>query len=147
MSCASGAKKEDKEEVDVEDVVPKRGKGGKIVKSTDIRAYAIELSTLLEERMAQNKNGRLNATDYQKATSSLMKRYGIISKSKTVHVYRQLCEEDVLIFHQAINNLFIKKLARSAFGGVNLSIFIPPGHTAPIWNIKVIHWFNGSNFL
>jgi hypothetical protein len=51
----------------------------------------------------------------------------------------------VLIYCHQINNLFVKKLSRSAFGGVNLSIFIPPGHTAPIWNIQVTR--SGESFL
>ena len=135
MACASQAPAN--AAPDLEDVVENRKKqGNKAAKSTDIRAYVIELATILEKRLEDN-GGTLDGKDYQKGTSVLMKTYGIIGKSKAVHIYRQLCEEDVLVYSHQINNLFVKKLSRSAFGGVNLSIFIPPGHTAPIWNVQV----------
>jgi hypothetical protein len=87
----------------------------------------------------------------------------LTGKSKLIHVYRDLCAEGAMTRRQAIENQLIKKLGKSAYacciasqhvaeqsstlrhccnryGGVNLSIFIPPGHSAPMWNVMVPHW-------
>jgi hypothetical protein len=61
----------------------------------------------------------------------------LTGKSKLIHVYRDLCAEGSMTRRQAIENQLIKKLGKSAYGGVNLSIFIPPGHSAPMWSVTV----------
>ena len=54
-------------------------------------------------------------------------------KSRLVHVYRKLVREGKIEHEQEVENQFVKKLSRSTFGGINVSVFVPPGHTAPIW--------------
>ena len=58
-------------------------------------------------------------------------------KSVLVHAYRELVRRGEIAHDQNIENLMVKKLSKSLFGGINLSIFIPPGHTAPFWNVRV----------
>jgi hypothetical protein len=81
MSCSGSKKAEDA--ADLEDVVEntnKKGKSNKPAKSADLRAYVIELSTILEKRLEDN-DGSLDAKDYQKGTSQLMKIYGIVTST------------------------------------------------------------------
>ena len=82
----------------------------------------------------------LTSREFSMATSRTQKvfRENISrGKSKLVHVYRELVRQGKIVHDQNIENLMVKKLSKSLFGGINLSIFIPPGHTAPFWNVKV----------
>jgi len=58
---------------------------------------------------------------------------GDYGKSRLVHVYRELVREGKIEHEQEVENQFVKKLSRSTFGGINVSVFVPPGHSAPFW--------------
>ena len=130
---------------DIEDVVkydPNRWEGFQPKKGNPkLRPFVIEVIDYLKEmkvkRHAQTPSQRLNLVDYSRATSAIYKRgYSNTRKSEVIHVYRDLVREKIIEADLEIEQLFIKKLSKSTFGGVNLSIFLPPGHNAPMWSVK-----------
>jgi hypothetical protein len=62
----------------------------------------------------------------------------VLGKCRIIHVYRTLVHEGLLEHTQQIADLLVRKLGRSSYGGVNLSVFIPPGHSAPIWDVSAV---------
>jgi len=132
MACASeGAKGESK---DLEDCLGKDDV--KVAKKAKLLEFVFELNGILEKKLVKN-GGTLGKIDFQKACTQLQKRYGVHGKSTIIHAYRELVAAGRVSHKKPIENLCVKKLGRSAFGGVNLSIFIPPGHSAPVWNVVV----------
>ena len=131
---------------DIEEIVPsdpRRWVGHKRRKGKyELRDYVKELLSHLkemkEERLSRTPPVSLEMLDFDRATSEILKRgYPTTRKSEVIHVYRDLVREGIVTPDQEIENLFIKKLSKSTFGGVNVSIFLPPGHNAPMWSINI----------
>ena len=129
---------------DIEDVVqldPLRWKNYKPRKAkASLKPYVLELNLELEKMRAQCHPKVLDHSAFSYATSAVLKRFNdpeCRGKSELVHVYRELVSEGVIVQDQNIENMLVKKLSKSLFGGINLSIFIPPGHTAPFWTVNI----------
>jgi elongator complex protein 3 len=101
----------------------------------------LELNKELESMREQCHPNVLEHSAFSYATSSVLKRFNdpeCRGKSELIHVYRELVSEGKITHDQNIENMMVKKLSKSLFGGINLSIFIPPGHTAPFWTVNII---------
>jgi histone acetyltransferase (RNA polymerase elongator complex component) len=131
---------------DIEDVVkydPNRWTGYHKKKGNPkLRPFVLEVIEYLKDmkskKHAENPPRRLDLVDYSRATSAVYKRgYSNTRKSEVIHVYRDLVREKVIEGDHEIEQLFIKKLSKSTFGGVNLSIFLPPGHNSPMWSVRI----------
>ena len=108
----------------------------------DLREYVRALEQELQRRLSLHKLnalGPLTHDDFHSATSVLNKSraFGVYGKPQIIHAYRQLVHDGEVPFEPQIEALCIKKVGKSSYGGVNLSLFIPPGHSAPLWNISV----------
>jgi hypothetical protein len=130
---------------DIEDVVqldPMRWKNYKArVANPKLKPYVLELNKELESMRDKYEPKALDLNAFSYATSAVLKRFKdpeCRGKSELVHVYRELVQEGKIKHDQNIENMMVKKLSKSLFGGINLSIFIPPGHTAPFWTVDVI---------
>ena len=130
---------------DIEDVVkydPNRWNGfQRKTGNPKLRPFVLEviqhLNEIKEKKRNANPPKRLDMVDYSRATSAVYKLgYSNTRKSEVIHVYRDLVRDKVIEPDHEIEQLFIKKLSKSTFGGVNLSIFLPPGHNAPMWSVK-----------
>eukprot|EP00656_Telonema_subtile_P013320 TRINITY_DN16763_c0_g1_i2.p1 TRINITY_DN16763_c0_g1~~TRINITY_DN16763_c0_g1_i2.p1 ORF type:complete len:599 (-),score=192.57 TRINITY_DN16763_c0_g1_i2:21-1817(-) len=119
---------------DLESIVRDPVKEAKKAKLLD---FVFDLNAILERKLEKSKTGVLTKIDFQKACTALQKQYGVHGKSTIIHAYRELVQAGKIQHKKAIENMCVKKLGRSAFGGVNLSIFIPPGHSAPVWNVSI----------
>lgn len=103
-----------------------------------LKPYVMALNTDLERR--RDEQGGLTLKDFSYSTSAVLKNFRDPvnrSKSKLIHVYRALVKEGKIEHDQSIENLLIKKLGKSTFGGINVSVFIPPGHSAPLWDVTI----------
>jgi hypothetical protein len=109
---------------------------------TVVRNYVLELEGMLQAKLAERgaRGERLQHVDFSTATSGLnsSKLYPTFGKCRIIHVYRTLVHEGLLEHTQQIADLLVRKLGRSSYGGVNLSVFIPPGHSAPIWDVSAV---------
>ena len=130
---------------DIEDVVkydPNRWNGfQRKTGNPKLRPFVLEviqhLNGIKERKRNASPPKRLDMVDYSRATSAVYKLgYSNTRKSEVIHVYRDLVRDKVIEPDHEIEQLFIKKLSKSTFGGVNLSIFLPPGHNAPMWSVK-----------
>ena len=129
---------------DIEDVVkldPMRWKTYKPRQANPkLKPYVLELNRELESMREKCHPKILSHDAFSYATSAVLKRFNdpeCRGKSELVHVYRELVKDGEIEQDQNIENMMVKKLSKSLFGGVNLSIFIPPGHTAPFWTVDV----------
>ena len=101
-----------------------------------LRSYVLQLVAGLERRRADGGKA-LTHDDFHRVTSELnkAKQHAVYAKPQLIHEYRRAVGDGACAYDQQVEALLIKKLGRSGFGGVNLSLFIPPGHSAPVWNV------------
>eukprot|EP01049_Picozoa_sp_SAG25_P003032 SAG25_NODE_166_length_13075_cov_19.523736_1_plen_331_part_00 len=129
--------------------VRRRGKGGRLLQGNrptddpaDLRAYITKLESALQRRLVQRQAdglGPLTHDDFHASTASInkSKEHAVYGKSQIIHAYRELVRAGKASPQPQIEALLIKKVGKSSYGGVNLSVFIPPGHSAPVWNVRV----------
>ena len=117
---------------DLEELVPAPQAGGQ----GGLRSYVLQLVAGLERRRADGGKA-LTHDDFHRVTSELnkAKQHAVYAKPQLIHEYRRAVGDSAITYDQQVEALLIKKLGRSGFGGVNLSLFIPPGHSAPVWNV------------
>ena len=95
----------------------------------DLRDYVVQLDAGLRARAAASPGGRLGHDDFHTVTAELNKekKYAVYGKPQVIHEYRACVRDGLLVYSQQVEALLIKKLGKSGYGGVNLSLFIPVG--------------------
>lgn len=95
--------------------------------SHDLRDYVLQLDARLRQRSAAAPNGSLSHDDFHAVTADLNKekKHAVYGKPQVIHEYRACVREGLLVYNQDVEALLIKKLGKSGYGGVNLSLFIP----------------------
>ena len=106
--------------------------------SHDLRDYVLQLDARLRQRSAAGPKGTLTHDDFHAVTADLNKekKHAVYGKPQVIHEYRACVREGLLAYNQQVESLLIKKLGKSGYGGVNLSLFIPVSplvlHSAPV---------------
>jgi hypothetical protein len=98
----------------------------------------LQLSAGLAAR-ASARSTPLSHDDFHQVTAELNKQklHAVYGKPQVIHEYRACVRDGLVPYSPQVEGLLIKKLGKSGYGGVNLSLFIPPGHSAPLWNVTV----------
>lgn len=114
---------------DIEDLAgrpPPRGTARQS-SSHDLRDYVLQLDARLRQRSATSPNGNLNHDDFHAVTADLNKekKHAVYGKPQVIHEYRACVREGLVAYNQHVEALLIKKLGKSGYGGVNLSLFVP----------------------
>eukprot|EP01043_Picozoa_sp_COSAG02_P013028 COSAG02_NODE_514_length_20825_cov_5.990495_14_plen_214_part_00 len=95
--------------------------------SHDLRDYVLQLDARLRQRSAAAPDGNLSHDDFHAVTADLNKekKHAVYGKPQVIHEYRACVREGLLAYNQDVEALLIKKLGKSGYGGVNLSLFVP----------------------
>ena len=95
-----------------------------------LRPYVLRLAKMLEEAWHEDPAALdPGSATFSRCSAVLLKSgdfpgitYG---KKKLVHIYRSLVRNGELEYVAEVEGCFTKKLRKSTFGGVNVSVFIP----------------------
>lgn len=120
---------------DIEDIAGRAGPrvAARLSSSHDLREYVLQLDAGLRDRSAAAPNSTLSHDDFHAVTAGLNKekKYAVYGKPQVIHEYRACVREGILTYNQQVEALLIKKLGKSGYGGVNLSLFVPVSASPP----------------